>query len=114
MGDQKEKLSSKDFVIGTVLGAVAGAGLALLFAPKSGEDLRNDVSQGAMKVMDRANEWKDSVTDGELKERAYTLSMDLKDKAIDKTSQLTKKVAEKTEEITNKATEKVQEFRDKV
>lgn len=111
MAEQKDGLSGKDFIIGAVLGAMAGAGLALLFAPKSGEELRNDINQGALKVKDRANEWKESVTDGEMKDRAIAFGTELKDKALDKTAQLTKKVVEKTGDLKNKATEKVQEIR---
>ena len=34
------------FLIGLILGAVSGAGLALLFAPEAGEELRQKIKSG--------------------------------------------------------------------
>jgi gas vesicle protein len=35
------------FVLGTIFGALAGAVIALLFAPSSGEELRGNIKAGA-------------------------------------------------------------------
>jgi gas vesicle protein len=40
----------KSFLWGTLTGAVTGAVTALLFAPKSGRELRGDIAQTAQKV----------------------------------------------------------------
>ncbi|MCC3373909.1 YtxH domain-containing protein [Cohnella sp. REN36] len=40
----------KSFVYGALTGAVAGAVTALLFAPKSGKELRKDISDTAQRV----------------------------------------------------------------
>jgi gas vesicle protein len=56
------------FVMGLLTGTVLGAGLGILFAPKSGSELRNQLSEqagtlanqaseGARKVSDSAGEW---------------------------------------------------------
>ncbi len=58
------------FVLGLVAGTVIGAGLGLLFAPKSGSDLRrhiseqagnlaNTASEGYKRVAGAAGEWAD-------------------------------------------------------
>ena len=57
MGDN---INSKDFIIGTLIGSIVGASVALLFAPKSGKELRDDINHGAIQARDRANEWKDT------------------------------------------------------
>ena len=58
------------FVMGLLTGAVIGAGLGMLFAPKSGSELRNQLSdqagsladqatQGYKKAAENAGEWVD-------------------------------------------------------
>jgi gas vesicle protein len=58
------------FVMGLLTGTVLGAGLGMLFAPKAGSDLRNQISEqagtlanqaqeGARKVAENASEWAD-------------------------------------------------------
>jgi gas vesicle protein len=44
------------FVMGLLTGTVLGAGLGMLFAPKAGSDLRNQLSEQAGKVRDTASE----------------------------------------------------------
>ena len=44
------------FVMGLLTGTVLGAGLGMLFAPKSGSDLRNQLSEQAGKMRDTASE----------------------------------------------------------
>jgi gas vesicle protein len=39
-----------NFVIGAIVGGLVGAGLALLFAPKSGTELRQDIADYADQV----------------------------------------------------------------
>ncbi|OCT11912.1 hypothetical protein A8709_29045 [Paenibacillus pectinilyticus] len=43
----------KDLLIGAVVGGVVGAAAALLFAPKSGRELRSDIAEGAVAVTDK-------------------------------------------------------------
>lgn len=46
MGESNNNMNGKDFVIGALLGGIIGAGVALLLAPKSGRELRVDLSDG--------------------------------------------------------------------
>src|SRR5690625_2436557 len=106
-----DNINSKDFIIGTLIGGIVGAGVALFLAPKSGKELRGDLNQGAMQVKDRAYEWKDVAQDkGDgLKEKAYLKGSDLKKKAVDQTSQLTKTDSQKTKDIKINAQNKQKE-----
>jgi gas vesicle protein len=44
------------FLIGFIAGSMLGAGLALLFAPKVGEETRRDVAERAQRVREKARE----------------------------------------------------------
>lgn len=53
MGDEKSnanentnQMNTKDFMIGTLVGALLGAAAALLLSPKSGAELRADLAEG--------------------------------------------------------------------
>lgn len=43
----------KDLLIGAVVGGLLGAATALLFAPKSGRELRSDITENAKAVSDK-------------------------------------------------------------
>lgn len=47
--------SGSGFALGVLLGAIAGAGLALLFAPKAGSELRGDISESMSQWRDTAS-----------------------------------------------------------
>lgn len=115
MSKEQDYVSTKDFLVGTVIGATIGAGLALLFAPKSGRELRGDISVGAQKAVTKANEWKETaqVKGIELKDKAVLASSDLKEKATKKTNELTQAVTTKSKELKNAATTKVQNLQSK-
>jgi gas vesicle protein len=44
------------FVVGLLTGTVLGAGLAMLFAPKAGAELRNQISEQAGSLANQASE----------------------------------------------------------
>lgn len=50
-------MSNKKFWIGALIGSVIGSVSALLFAPKSGRELRKDIADGAQQVSERTQEW---------------------------------------------------------
>jgi len=54
---------SKVFFIGAIVGGVIGSVSALLFAPKSGKELRQDISSGAQKVSQAAVRTASEVSD---------------------------------------------------
>lgn len=53
---QDEDAGVERFVTGLLIGVAAGFGLALLLAPKSGEELRDDLMQRGIELRDRAGE----------------------------------------------------------
>ena len=59
--------SSNKFLIGFIAGGVIGAVVALLYAPKTGAEMRKSLKQNAEKVIGEADEYielaKNSVTD---------------------------------------------------
>jgi gas vesicle protein len=71
-------LMSKDYksaaVVAFILGAGLGAAAALLFAPKSGEDLRSDITDGVNEGISRVHS-----KGRELKQRAQTVVYIAKD-----------------------------------
>lgn len=50
------KTNGKDFLIGAVVGGVLGAVTALLLAPKTGRELRSDISEQYGKISDKTVE----------------------------------------------------------
>ena len=53
---QDSDSGAERFVTGLLIGVAAGFGLALLLAPKSGEELRDDLMQRGIELRDRAGE----------------------------------------------------------
>jgi len=53
--DDRESTSSGMFLLGAVAGAMVGAGVALLMAPKSGAEVRQDLSEGYNSMRDTAS-----------------------------------------------------------
>ncbi|EMR05706.1 Gas vesicle protein [Bhargavaea cecembensis DSE10] len=92
-GYEKED-SSGGFIAGALIGALIGAGAALLLAPKTGKELRSDVSSQA----------------GTIKEKGIELT----NVAKDKTSNITGTVKEKTGGITKKVQDQTSKVVDKV
>jgi len=108
-------INTKDFIIGTLIGGMVGAAAALLFAPKSGKELRGDINEGASQVKDRAIELGNTAQEkgAVWKDKAYTTGAELKKKAMDTSSELTKTATEKTKEMTNSVKGKIEEQRRK-
>lgn len=52
--DDRESTGSGMFLLGAVAGAMVGAGVALLMAPKSGAQVRQDLSEGYNSMRDAA------------------------------------------------------------
>ncbi|WP_085991663.1 YtxH domain-containing protein [Oceanobacillus senegalensis] len=105
----ESNIDTKDFVIGTLVGTIVGASVALIFAPKSGKELRGDINQGAIQVKDRAGDWKEIAQEKgtNWKEKAFTTSADFKQRAMDTSSKITKNVSQKTQNITKNLSTKL-------
>lgn len=52
---QDKKLSFKAFVVGAVLGGIAGSVTALLFAPKSGKEMREDLGEQTVTLKQKSS-----------------------------------------------------------
>lgn len=94
---EKQNKSSKSFIVGAIVGGIVGAVTALLLAPKSGKEMREDLNAQAT----------------ELKKR----SLQLKDTAVEKGSEWISVAKEKSTELaktvnkqSQKVVEKVKDF----
>lgn len=54
--DRNDRNGGATFLIGFIAGSMLGAGLALLFAPRAGDETRRDVAERAQRVRERARE----------------------------------------------------------
>ncbi len=54
--DDNNSNYTKGFLIGAVVGGAVGAVVALLFAPKSGKELRRDIAERTEDVVDKAQQ----------------------------------------------------------
>ncbi|TDF95794.1 YtxH domain-containing protein [Paenibacillus piri] len=84
----------KDLLIGAVIGTVLGAVTALLLAPKSGRELRADISEGVQNVTEKTQQVAGTVAD-KSKQIAGTIS--------EKTQQAVQSLGRQTSEWTEKA-----------
>ncbi len=73
------------FMMGLLTGTVLGAGLGMLFAPKSGSELRNQLSDTASKVGNAASESYHKVADkaNDLAEKSRDMGRDVVGRARD-------------------------------
>lgn len=80
----REEQSGASFMLGILTGAVVGAGIALLFAPRSGQEMRQQLGEQYRGLADRvgeqaqqlrgaANQWRDQARErlgGQLSDRS--------------------------------------------
>lgn len=59
---EEEEETTKDLLIGGIAGAVLGAAIGLLLAPKAGEDLRQDIADTYEDVSDRTQRFANGMT----------------------------------------------------
>ena len=53
----RDRGRQEGFVVGAVVGAVVASVASLLFAPKSGKDLRRDISEGTNETLEQADDY---------------------------------------------------------
>lgn len=61
--DVNGRNSGPTFLIGFIAGSMLGAGLALLFAPRPGDETRREVAERAQRVKEKAREGLGSASD---------------------------------------------------
>lgn len=82
-----ETRETKDFLTGVIIGSVIGSLAALLFAPKSGKDLRTEIQSKANFALDKSDQVKNIV---------IQKGNDVRELANDAKEKLTKAVQEQT------------------
>jgi gas vesicle protein len=95
-----------------VAGGIIGAGVALLFAPQSGEKTRRDLYRGARKIKMQAEEAVDEISDNilDLVDTLEEKTEDLLDKSKDVSSSAKKDLIKLIEE----GASKLEKFRTKL
>ena len=96
MGNNNEnnnQINTKDFLIGSLIGGIVGASIAMFLAPKSGKELRSDLSERATMVRDKT---------GEFTSTAIEKGSELAEVARDKTENLTRAVSEQSSALKNR------------
>ena len=58
-----EGMSSSNFVVGAIVGGLVGAATALFLAPKSGKELRVDLSEQSSALMEKGTAFKQTATE---------------------------------------------------
>lgn len=87
------RVSTKDFLIGTLIGAAVGSLTALLLAPKSGKELRGDLNNQAYLLREKTDHIRESVS---IKGNELTSTVK------DKTTAISKKVSEQSVDLVKK------------
>lgn len=98
--EEEETSGVPSFLLGALTGVLVGAGVALLFAPKTGKRLRADLAKtydrASTKITDMASDMMDRAADGV--ERVA--------EKYDRASQKAEKVVAKAEDTARKTVEK--------
>src|SRR5258708_34716689 len=103
------------FVMGLLTGTVLGAGLGMLFAPKAGSELRNQLSEqagslatqaqdGIRKVTENANDWADRGRD------MYGKAKDAVAKGADEAQQYVRDNASTVKDAASKSVDDAQRY----
>ncbi|WP_078597153.1 YtxH domain-containing protein [Evansella clarkii] len=85
MGKNGNSMDTKDFLIGAIIGGVIGATSAMLLAPKSGRELRENINEKALTAKGKTVEFKNTAVE---KSNEYTQL------AKDKSSELSRAAKE--------------------
>lgn len=83
-------MNGKDFVLGALVGGIIGAAAALLLAPKSGRELRQDIGEGYQVVVEKTTE-----IAGDLSQKGQVLV----DQAKEKGTELVGKAKDVTNQV---------------
>ena len=86
-------INAKDFLIGALVGGIVGSLTALLLAPKSGRELREDINHQAYLLKEKTEQLRDTA-----KEKGNELALSVKDR----TSAISKSVSEQSTNIVSK------------
>jgi len=119
MADGYDRLDNEggggSFVLGLLAGTVLGAGLGMLFAPKSGSELRSQLSERAGQLADTASEGyrKASDTAGVWADRGremYDKARDAASQGVDKARDTASRGVEKAHDIASRGIDKAHDM----
>jgi gas vesicle protein len=102
--NQDNGMSTKDFVVGAIVGGLVGAATALFLAPKSGKELRNDLTEQGNALMEKGAPLMEKGT--ALKQTATEKGIAIKQTATEKGIALKQTATEKGTEWISVAKEK--------
>lgn len=100
-----DKSDFGSFLVGFVLGGIAGAAAALLLTPQSGEETRTVIKEKAIELKDKATETYDEVS-----EKATAVASEYKGKA----TELAKEAKVKAEDLSAKGQDLFEEQKSKI
>ncbi len=107
----KDQYRTEGFILGLVVGAAVAALTSLLFAPKSGKELRKDIGDTTHKAWDQATDYAETA-----KDKGQHLAEDVSEKAssyFDVAGDGVDKAAKKTKGFFKKKTSS-NKFQDKI
>lgn len=96
------KKSSKNFLLGAVVGGIVGAVTALLLAPKSGKEMRSDLNEQAHVLKERSLELKDTAVE----RGSEWISV-----AKEKSSNIAKTVNEQSQQVASKVKDMAEQLK---
>ena len=102
----------KGMVLGTILGGAVGALVALLYAPKPGNELRRQISDTAVDIYDKAQGYYTSAS-GVIKEKSSAMYNEGRDKAqavVNNAKQQASDLISKAENVISDAKGKASQF----
>ena|SRR5699024_3104274 len=87
-----KKIKKRELFLGSFVGGVVGASLAILFTPKSGKKLRKDINVSSKEALEKASEWKDTlqVKNSEYTDQAMEKGSDFIDKGVNLAERVTR------------------------
>ncbi len=114
MGTDKNQNKTEGFIIGAIFGATVSAIAALLFAPKSGKDLRKDIGEGTDEYLELARK-KGTEVMHEVEDAAdaavsyFSLAGDKVEETLSKTKGIFSQKKEEAKDMAEETTEEVKD-----
>jgi len=99
----REDQSGASFMLGIMTGALIGAGVALLFAPRTGQEMRQQLGEQYRGLADRAGQTAQTIREGaqNLRDSAQNLREQGRERVQRFADQLSDRVSPSTEGATN-------------
>ncbi|WP_449621358.1 YtxH domain-containing protein [Robertmurraya sp. Marseille-Q9965] len=90
---EENQLNTKDFLLGALIGGIVGAATALFLTPKSGKDIREELSQQAITLKEKT---------GYIRETALNKGTELAEVAKERSISLGQAVSKQSNELVSK------------